>query len=347
MNIEVDLYSDTITRPTPEMRAFMAAAEVGNEQAGEDPTVNRLCAMVAELLGKEDAVYVPSGTMCNEIAYRVHCRPGDEIILDRSGHAVHYETGAPAALSGAMLRTIDGERGVFTADQVRAAIRTADRHHPRSRVLSVENTCNGGGGTVWPLERIHEVTAVAREHGLATHLDGARLLNAVVASGVAARDIAAPFDSAWIDFSKGLGAPVGAVLAGSAAFIDEAWRWKHQFGGAMRQAGVIAAACVYALEHNVERLAEDHENARVLGRGIAQIPGIVLDPEVIETNMVFFDVSATGVDARGVHERLLERGVRIGVNAPTRMRAVTHLDVDRAGVEAAVAALGAVVGGAG
>ncbi|MFQ5958771.1 MAG: threonine aldolase family protein [Alphaproteobacteria bacterium] len=346
MKIEVDLYSDTITRPTPEMRAFMAAAEVGNEQAGEDPTVNRLCAMVAELLGKEAAVYLPSGTMCNEIAYRVHCRPGDEIILDRTGHAVHFETGGPAALSGAMLRTLDGERGVFTGDQVRAAIRTADRHHPRSRVLSVENTCNMGGGTVWPLARIHEVTAVAREHGLATHLDGARLLNAVVASGVAARDFAAPFDSAWIDFSKGLGAPVGAVLAGSAAFIDEAWRWKHQFGGAMRQAGVIAAACVYALDNHVERLAEDHENARMLARGIGQIPGIVLDPEVIDTNMVFFDVSATGRDARSVRERLLERGVRIGANGAMRMRAVTHLDVDRAGVEAAVAALREVVDGA-
>ncbi|MFQ5784628.1 MAG: threonine aldolase family protein [Alphaproteobacteria bacterium] len=344
-HIEVDLYSDTVTQPTPGMREAIARAEVGNEQAGEDPTVNRLCDRVAALLGKEAAVYLPSGTMCNEIAYRVYCRPGDEIILDRSGHPIHFETGGPAALSGAMLHPLDGVRGMFTAAQVHDAVRAADRHQPRSRVLSVENTANMGGGAVWPLDRIRDVTAAAREHGLATHLDGARLLNAVVASGVTARDYAAPFDSAWIDFSKGLGAPVGAVLAGSSAFIDEAWRWKHQFGGAMRQAGIIAAACVYALDHHVDRLAEDHENARVFARGIAQIPGIVLDPDEIDSNMIFFDVSESGSDARAVQGRLLERGVRIGAMGVNRMRAVTHLDVDRQGVERAVEALREAVGG--
>lgn len=342
-DILIDLYSDTVTRPTAGMRRFMAAAEVGNEQAGEDPTVNALCERVAGLLGKEAAVYLPSGTMCNEVAYRVHCRPGDEIIVDKTGHALHFETGAPAALSGAMARPLDGARGIFTAEQVHAAVRAPGRHHPRSRVLSVENTSNLGGGTVWPLARIREVTAAAHEHGVATHLDGARLMNAVVAGGGSARDYAAPFDSAWIDFSKGLGAPVGAVLAGSAAFIDEAWRWKHQFGGAMRQAGIIAAGCLYALDHHVERLAEDHANAQALARGLADIPGVALDPSEVETNLVYFEVAGTGMNARAIHESLLRHGVRIGHMGGTTMRAVTHLDVDRAGVDTAVRAMQEVV----
>jgi threonine aldolase len=345
MDIEVDLYSDTVTRPTPGMRRAIAEAEVGNEQAGEDPTVNRLCTMVARLLGKEAALYLPSGTMCNEIAYRVHCQSGDEIILDKTGHALHFETGGPAALSGVMTRSLDGDRGVFTAEQVRAAVRQPSRHHPRSRLLSVENTANMGGGTVWPIERIREVAAEAREHGLATHLDGARLMNAVVASGVSAADYAASFDSAWIDFSKGLGAPVGGALAGSAAFIDAAWRWKHQFGGAMRQAGIIAAACAYALENHVERLAEDHANARALAEAIAATPGLALAPDTVETNMVFFEVSETGLDAPEFSRRLLAHGVRIGASEGGRLRAVTHLDVDRAGIDKTIEAVRAVAAG--
>ncbi len=342
--IEVDLYSDTITRPTAEMRRCMADAEVGNEQAGEDPTVNALCERVAALLGKEAAVYLPSGTMCNEIAYRVHCRPGDEIVVDKTGHALHFETGGPAALSGAMMRPLNGVRGIFTAQQVDAAVRVPGRHHPRSRVLSVENTSNLGGGAVWPMARILEVTAAARRHGMATHLDGARLMNAVVAGGGAADEYAAPFDSVWIDFSKGLGAPVGAALAGSADFIDQAWRWKHQFGGAMRQAGIIAAGCLHALDHHVERLAEDHANARALADGLAAIPGIALDPAEVETNMVFFDVAGAAMNASEIHQRLLQRGVRIGHMDATTMRAVTHLDIDRAGVERAVRAQREIVG---
>jgi len=337
--IRVELYSDTQTRPTDAMRRAMAEAEVGDEHSGRDPTVNRLCAMTAELLGKEAAIFLPSGTMCNEIAYRVHCRPGDEIILDKTGHALHFETGGPAALTGAMTRTLEGERGIFTGQQVAEAIRPASRYHPVSRVLSVENTANLGGGAVWPLERLQEVTAVARAHGLATHMDGARLLNAVVASGVSAHELAVPFDSVWIDLSKGLGAPVGGVLAGSADFIEQAWRFKHQFGGAMRQAGIIAAAGVYALEHHVERLAEDHANAAHFARLIADIPGIEVDVELVETNMVYFDTKGTGMSAPEIADRLLEHGVRIGPYAEHLMRAVTHLDVDRAGVEAAAAAL--------
>ena len=343
--LKIDLYSDTVTRPTPGMRKAMAEAEVGNEQAGEDPTVNTLCERVAELTGKEAAVYVPSGTMCNEIAYRVFCRQGDEIILDKTGHAIHAETGGPAALSGAMLKMLDGERGIFTGDQVRAAVRSGRRNQPRSRVVSVENTSNLGGGAIWPLAGIKDVTDAAREHKLAAHLDGARLMNAVVATGIPAADYCKPFDSCWIDFSKGLGAPVGAVLAGSKDFIEEAWRWKLQFGGAMRQAGIIAAACVYALDHHVERLADDHETAQILARGLAQIPGIKLVADPFETNLVFFDTSGTKIKARDFHQRLLAKGVRIGISSEWKMRAVTHLDVDRKGAETALAAVRAAAKG--
>lgn len=343
--LRVDLYSDTQSRPSAQMRRYMLEAEVGDEQRGEDPSVTRLCEKVADLLGMQAAVFLPSGTMCNEIAYRVHCEPGDEIIVDKTGHALHFETGGPAALSGAMTRPLDGARGIFTADQVRAAIRKPGRHDPASRLLSVENTSNLGGGTVWPIERIREVTAVAREAGLRAHLDGARLMNAVVASGIPAREYAATFDSAWICLTKGLAAPVGAVLAGSTEFIDRAWRFKHQFGGAMRQAGIIAAAGIYALEHHVERLAEDHANARHLAEMIAEIPGIGLDLDAVQTNMVYFDTSASGLSAPQVNERLLARGVRIGDMNDVLMRAVTHIDVDRAGVEEAARALREVMAG--
>ena len=340
----IDLYSDTQTRPTPGMRRAMAEAEVGDEQRGEDPTVNRLTQKVSELLGKPAAVFLPSGTMCNEIAYRVHCGSGDEIILDETSHALHFETGAPAGLAGAMTRTVAGTRGIFTGEQVAAAIRQPSRHHPRSRLLSVENTSNLGGGAVWPIERIGEVTTVARQHGLATHMDGARLINAVVASGISAADYADPFDSVWIDLSKGLGAPVGGVLAGSLEFIDRAWRFKHQFGGAMRQSGIIAAAGVYALDKHVDRLADDHTNARRFAEALAQIPGVGIDADQVETNMVYFEVRESGLDAAEVAKRLLERGVRIGAVDRYQMRAVTHLDVDRAGVEEAAKVLSEVVG---
>jgi threonine aldolase len=329
----IDLYSDTRTKPTPGMRQAIAAAEVGDEQAMLDPTVNALCERVADLLGKEVAVYLPSGTMCNQIAARVHCRQGDEIILDATAHPFHAESGGPAALAGVMMRGLEGERGMFSAAQVRAAINSpAFRHAPRSRLLEVENTTNVGGGAVWPIAQIRAVTRVAKEHGLACHMDGARLMNAVVASDTPAADYAAPFDSVWIDFSKGLGAPVGAVLAGSREFVDEAWRVKQQIGGAMRQAGIIAAACLYALDHHVERLADDHANARYLAEGLAEIPGIKLDPTTVETNIVWFDVRGR-MGAAEVSAALEEQGVLIGAYGPTRMRAVTHLDVDRDGIE--------------
>lgn len=339
----IDLYSDTQTRPSKGMREAMANAEVGDEQRGEDPSTNRLCEMTKELLGKEAAVFMPSGTMCNQIAILVQCNPGDDIIADKSAHIINSEGGGPAVFAGAMIRPVDGVRGVFQPDQAEAAIRKARRHAPRSRMIAIEQTANAGGGTVWPLDTIRGVSEVARKHGLVMHMDGARLLNAAVASGVSARDFAEPFDSLWLDLSKGLGCPVGAVLAGSADFIEQAWQWKQRMGGAMRQSGVIAAAGVYALEHHVERLAEDHENARFFAESVANLPGIRVETDGIDSNMVFFDVSETGMTAAEVHNRLLEHGVRIGENDRTRMRVVTHMDVTRDQVAEAAAALRTVV----
>ena len=331
----IELRSDTKTRPSEGMRRAMAAAEVGDDHVHEDPTCNRLCDMVAELLGQEAALFLPSGTMCNEIAYKIHCRSGDEIILDCSAHPLHFEAGAPAALAGAMLRTVEGRRGVFGADDVEAAVRSRDQYSPRSRVVSVEQTSNLGGGTVWPREALRDVAAAAKRHGLVLHMDGARLMNAVVASGVAAADFAADCDSLWIDLTKGLGCPVGAVLAGPRGLIDEAIRWRQMFGGAMRQAGIVAAAGIYALQNNVERLAEDHANARRFAEMIAELPGVAVEPETVETNLVFFDLTHPEADASDFSARLAARGLRIGAMSAHRMRAVTHLDVSAAEVEAA------------
>lgn len=343
MTIDVDLYSDTVTRPSLEMRRFMCDAVVGDEQKGEDPTVNLLQEMVAELLGTEAAVFLPSGTMCNEIALRVHCRPGDEMLAHYSAHPINFEAGGPAALAGVNTRTLDGPRGIYDGSTVRAAIRPPSRYVPRSRLLWVEQTSNLGGGAVWPLERIREVVGVAREHGLLAHLDGARLMNAVVAAGVPAADFAQPFDSAWIDFTKGLGAPVGAALAGSRELIAEAWRHKQQMGGAMRQAGIIAAGGIYALRHNVERLAEDHANARRLAEGLVGLPGVEVDPSTIDTNIVFLRMTGE-LSAPEAAARLLEHGVRMGALSARDLRAVTHLDVGAAQIERALAAARAVFG---
>ncbi len=321
------------------MRRFMADAEVGDEQADLDPTVTALCERVADLLGKERAIYLPSGTMCNEIAYRVHCRPGEEIILDRTAHGIIAEAGGPAALALAMLYPLDGERGQFSPEQAEGAIRSGSRYEPRSRLISIEQTSNWGGGSIWPLETIRAIGDIADARGLTMHMDGARLMNAVVESGIEARAFADPFDSLWLDFSKGLGAPVGAVLAGSGEFIDEAWRLKQQMGGAMRQAGIIAAACLYALDHNVERLRDDHANAKRLAEGLAELDGVRLDPGLIETNIVFFDLDPTTPTARSIAARLVEQGVRIGAMGERRMRAVTHLDIDAAAIDRALSAM--------
>lgn len=341
--IRIELHSDTQTRPTPGMRKAMAEAVVGDEQKGEDPSVNRLLEMSKELFQKEDAVFLPSGTMCNQISMMLHCRPGDEVLCDKTAHIWSTEGGGAAVFAGSLIRPIDGEHGIFTAQQLEQNIRAVRRHTPKPRLVSIEQTSNGGGGTVWPLETIRDVEAMARKHGLAMHMDGARVMNAVVASNVSAADFAQPFDTMWLDLSKGLGCPFGAVLLGTKALIEDAWQWKQRMGGAMRQAGVIAAAGIYALEHHVDRMAEDHANAKFFADRIAEIPGVQLDSAGVETNLVFFDVSKTGLTAPQVHDRLLEHGVRIGASSGTRMRAVTHYDVTRDQLAEAAAALSTVV----
>lgn len=332
----VNLYSDTQTQPSAAMRQAMANAEVGDEQRGQDPTVNALCEEVAELLGKEAAVFLPSGSMCNQIAVRLHIRPlGDEMYLHRLAHPITAEAGGAAAISGAMVMPLEGGGGMFSAATLRAHMRdSADRHEPRSRLVTIEQTTNLGGGRVWPLAQIEEVLEVAREFGLRTHLDGARLLNATVAAGESAAAYAAGFETAWIDFSKGLGAPVGACLAGSHELIAEAWRHKQMLGGSMRQAGIVAAGARYGLRHNVERLAEDHANAKFLAAGLAEVDGVEIDPATVETNIVIFDVA----DAAALHDQLLAAGVETSL-LEGRVRMVTHLDVDRAGIEKALAAV--------
>lgn len=334
----VDLFSDTVTRPTAAMRRAMAEAEVGDEQNREDPTVNRLQAMVAELLGQEAALFLPSGTMCNQVAFAVHCRPGDEILLHETAHPLLYEAGGPSAMVGAIMRPLPGARGMFTAEQVRQAVRPAVHFMPRTRALSIEQTANIAGGVCWPLAQIEEVCAAGHAAGLACHMDGARLMNAVVASGTAARIFGRLFDSVWLDLTKGLGAPVGAVLAGSKAFIEAAWVFKQRFGGAMRQAGIIAAAGIHALEYHVNRLAEDHERARSLARGLAELPGIAVDAERVDTNIVIFDVRGTSITGEEFARRTERSGVRFSVLGPTLVRAVLHLDVPPDGVERALSA---------
>lgn len=341
----IDLFSDTKSRPTPAMRQAMANAEVGDEAAFEDPTVNRLCAKVAELTGKEAALFTPSGTMCNQIALAVLCRPGDEVILDRTSHIACYEGGGAGANAGVNLLPIDGDRGRFSVEQFHAARRMPMRHAPRQTLLAIEQTCNLGGGAIWPIAQVEAVTRAARAHGMHTHMDGARLLNAVVASGVSAARYSAGFDSVWIDFSKGLGAPVGAALAGSKEFIAEAWRVKQRFGGAMRQAGIIAAGALHALEHHVDRLADDHANARRLAEGLAEIHGIAIAPAWVETNLVYFslDELTVGFDAPTFCGKLAEHGVRMGAMGSNLVRAVTHLDVGADDIGIALKAVRAVL----
>jgi threonine aldolase len=308
----------------------MAKAEVGDEQIGDDPTVNALCERVADLLGKEAAVFMPSGTMCNVAATLVHCRPGDEILAHESAHIIAREGGAHAALGGFQITPLRGEDGQFSPDTFKAALHPRSRYQPPQVLVSAEQTANIGGGTIWKKAALDEVVKIAKANGMATHMDGARLLNATVATGISARDMTAGWDSAWIDFSKGLGAPIGGVIAGSRAFIDEVWRWKQRLGGSMRQAGVCAAACIYALDHNVDRLADDHANARALARGLSQINGIEVQQP--ETNLVFFKPDGAGVSADKMVAALRPRGVLIAV-MDGRIRACTHLDVTAAMIE--------------
>ena len=335
----IDLRSDTVTRPTPEMRRAMAEAEVGDDVLGDDPTVAALERRTAEVLGKEAAVYMPSGTMTNQVAIRTWTEPGDEIILEAEAHSYFFESGGPAALSGVMCRLIAGHRGLFTADEVRSALRPANEHFPRTRLVCIENTHNRGGGTVWPVRQVADVAAAARQAGLKMHLDGARIWNAAVASGTPEAEYAGHFDSVSVCFSKGLGAPVGSALAGSAEFVARARRFRKMFGGGMRQAGIVAAGALYALEHHRRRLAQDHANARRLAEALAAMPGIQLDPATVETNIVVFTV--TPMPAPRLLERLKGRGVLVLARDAASVRAVTHLGVSSDDVEAAVKAFAA------
>ncbi len=341
--VRINLLSDTQTRPTAAMREAMARAEVGDEQIGDDPTVNLLCERVADLLGKEAAVFMPSGTMCNVAATLVHCRPGDEILAQETAHIIAREGGAHAALGGFQITPLKGTDGQFTPDTFRAALHPRTRYQPPQTVVSVEQTANIGGGTIWKKTDLDQIVQIAKANGLATHMDGARLLNACVATGISARDMAAGWDSAWIDFSKGLGAPIGGAIAGSHDFINEVWRWKQRLGGSMRQAGICAAACVYALDHHVDRLADDHANARALERGLSQIVGI--DVQQPETNLVFFKPEGAGVSGDRMVAELRQRGVLLAM-MDGRIRACTHLDVSAEMIEETIAMVREIVRGA-
>src|SRR4029453_18715569 len=338
----IDLRSDTVTRPTPAMRRAMAEAEVGDDVYGEDPTIRTLQERVAERLGLEAAVFVPSGTQGNQLAIGVHTRPGEEVILEEGSHPYHYENGAIAALWGAQPRTVVGQRGILTPDQIKAASRGNDDHLPRSRLLILEDTHNRGGGTVWKPAVFADAVAAGRSAGLLVHLDGARLFNAEVAAGVPVSTWARLTDSTTVCFSKGLGAPVGSVLAGSKAFVAAARRLGKRLGGGMRQAGILAAACLHALDHHVARLAEDHENARALARRLAEIPGVRVELDRVETNMVYAEVS---VDARALVPRLRAAGLLVNAVGPHALRLVCHLDVDRPACERAADILRALLEG--
>ena len=323
----VDLRSDTVTQPTEKMRAAMAAAEVGDDVFDDDPTVHRLQDRLAEMLGKEAALFVPSGTMSNQIAVRLHCRPGDEVICESSCHLYRYEQGGFAQLSGVVARTVDGDNGVLELDQLTGLIRPEDTHQVRTRLVTIENTHNSGGGRVQPFDTVEEICSWAHENDLRTHMDGARLFNAVIASGITADKWSRQFDTVSVCFSKGLGAPVGSALASSKEMIREARRHRKLFGGGMRQAGVIAAAALYALDNHVNRLAEDHNHARLLAEAIRETDGLTLASDDVDTNIVYFDVDpnlATGEEFCGWLEHA---GVRMIALAPQRVRAVMHLDV--------------------
>jgi threonine aldolase len=335
----LDFRSDTATRPSPAMRQAMAEAPVGDDVFDEDPTINRLEETVAALLGKEAAIFVPSGTMSNQIGIRIHCKQGDEVICESNCHVYNYEQAGFAQLGGVVARTVPGVNGVLHVDQLRELIRPDNCHFVRTRLVSLENTHNRGGGKVWPYEQLADVCEWAHENGLATHLDGARLWNASIATGISMADWAKHFDTVSVCFSKGLGAPVGSALVGTKKHIAEADRHRKLFGGGMRQAGVIAAGALYGVENNFQRLAEDHFNAKRLADGIRQIPGLTLVPDEVDTNLVIFQIDPRLEPAGQFVTRLKEQGLIAGSFGRNNVRLVTHLDVNTADVDAALAIL--------
>ena len=340
----VDLFSDTQTKPTAGMREAMARAEVGDEQSGSDPTTNALCARVAEMLGKADGVFMPSGTMCNLAAILVQMRAGDEIIVDDQSHIYNTEAASFAAIGGVSVKALPTRVGLYTPEQARAAIRPPQRTAPRSALISIEQTTSFSGGTVWDLATMRAIRDLAHEHGLRAHIDGARLLNAVVATGIPAKEYAEGFDSVWIDLSKGLGCPVGAVLCGTSDFVREAWQWKYRLGGAMRQSGVLAAAGLYALDHHIDLLAEDNANAGRLLAAIRDVPGLSFEPSAAQSNILCFSVEGLGITAAEFARACLAEDVRIRAIGAHQIRATANLDVDRAGIERASAVIRTVAG---
>lgn len=342
MTAFIDLRSDTVTRPTPAMRRAMAEAEVGDDVYGEDPTINALQERVAALLGKEDALFVPSGSMANQIALKVHTQPGDEVLVGQGAHNWRFESGAAGAISSVQVELLPGD-GRFDAAAMRAAYKP--EHHlwaPPTRLVSVENTHNMGGGLVWELDALREVAGCARELGLATHLDGARLWNAAVRTGLSEATLAEGFDTVSVCLSKGLGAPVGSLLCGSRALVHKARRVRKMLGGGMRQAGILAAAGLYAIEHHRARLAEDHDNASFLAAELARTPGLAVDTARVHTNIVMVDLMDENLDAHDLAARAAERGLGVGAMSARRVRLVTHLDVDRAACTRAVEILAAL-----
>ncbi|MBN2105545.1 low-specificity L-threonine aldolase [bacterium] len=331
----IDLRSDTVTRPTPSMREAMEKADVGDDVFGEDPTINQLQEKVAAITGKEDGLFVASGTMANQVSIKTHTQPGDEIILETGSHIFHYESGAPAFLSGVQLQTINGKHGVITSKQIEAVIRPQSMHCAQTRLIWLENTHNRAGGTVFPLEEIRKIRVLSDSHALFMHLDGARLWNAHIATGIPLSEYARYFDSVSVCFSKGLGAPVGSMILGSAEFIHRARRIRKIFGGGMRQAGIIAAGALYAVEHHISRMKEDHDNARFLAEILSALPGVHVDLTSVQTNIVYFDVSQTGKNGDTIQELLQKNGVQVISVGPTRLRAVTHLDISRQQIEQA------------
>lgn len=341
----IDLRSDTVTRPSPGMRQAIAEAEVGDDMMGEDPTVNRLEARLCEMLGKEAAVYACSGTQSNQLAVRAHCQSGEELLIEESGHIANFEGGGAAALSGVSVRTLQGRGGLLSVADVTGKIRPNNQHYCQTRLLCLENTTNYGGGRVYTLDRIRELADWAHEHGLKVHVDGARLFNACVAGGYTPGEVAGLVDSVSLCFSKGLGCPMGSMLVGDAATIQKARRARKLFGGALRQAGMMAAAAMYALDHHVERLAEDHVHAQEFARTIAEIPGVLLDPAQVETNLVFFDIAPERATAGTVAARLKEHQVYVYATAPQTIRVCTHLDVTKEQLHHAAMMLRKVLGG--
>ena len=340
----IDLRSDTVTRPSPGMRAAMTKAEVGDDVFSEDPSVNLLQKKVAEMLGKEAALFVPSGTMGNQICIKVHTQPGDEVIVEKGCHVLNYETGAIAFLSSVQANTIDGSRGVMTVEQMKRVVRPKAYYMPRTALICLENTHNRAGGTIYPIDLIKEIHTFARNEHIKLHLDGARLWNACIETGISPGDYAAYFDSVSVCLSKGLGAPVGSVIAGSQGFIDEARHYRKIFGGGMRQAGILAAAGMYALENNIARLKEDHTKARMLAEELSKVRGFSIDMESVQTNIVIIDIEQTGKSPEEILSQLRARDVLLTLGNYMGIRAVTHMDVSMEEVQRAAAVVQETLG---